>query len=172
MQQERSPVLVRQPRDGLIEYRPQITPDQVVGLFRRPGHGHLALAGTTPGFPRLGLEGRPGGDSVQPGAEGLRPLEGAGLAGEQGERDLEGILGRVPVVQDTQAGAQDQRAVPPDQGREGGLVVLLREAFQELGVGQGHREVGGGEVPDETKCGLNGCGRHSLAPVETILVSD
>jgi hypothetical protein len=38
MQQERSPVLVRQPRDGLIEYRPQITPDQVVGLFRRPGH--------------------------------------------------------------------------------------------------------------------------------------
>jgi hypothetical protein len=42
------------------------------------------------------------------------------LPGQLNERRLEGVLGVVPVAKHSPADAQDQRAMPPHQRREGG----------------------------------------------------
>jgi hypothetical protein len=90
--------------------------------------------------PRLpGLEGDPDGDAVEPAAERLDALEPAGLAGQREEGRLEGVVGRVGVVQDPPAGAADHRPVAADEGREcrfgPGITPAPDEAAKQLGVG-------------------------------------
>jgi hypothetical protein len=81
------------------------------------------------------------------------------------EGDLAAVLGQVPVAQPAATGAQDERPVPPDQGREGGLVTVGNEAFQQLSIGQAARLRTGGEMPNvaDERAGLSG--RHSVAPL-------
>ena len=86
--------------------------------------GHLGGRPLVPpptgrGGPRA--PGDPAGDLVQPGGQGVPHPQRAGLARQDEERGLEGVLRRVLVAQDRTAGAQDRRAVPLDQGREGAL---------------------------------------------------
>jgi hypothetical protein len=56
------------------------------------------------------------------------------LPGQGNESRLEGVLGVVPVAKHAPADAQDQRALSPHQGREGGLVTLAGKALQKLAV--------------------------------------
>jgi len=44
----------------------------------------------------------------------------------------EGVFGRVLVVQHAQAGSENKRAMPPDEGGERGLVTMDDEAFEQL----------------------------------------
>jgi hypothetical protein len=63
-----------------------------------------------------------------------RPYRG-GLAGQDEEGGLEGVLG-VVVAEQAAADAPDHRPVPFDKCGEGGRVPLLQETPQELPVGQ------------------------------------
>jgi hypothetical protein len=69
-------------------------------------------------------------------AQRLGPGEGTRLAGEDQERGLEGILGRVPVAEDPPTHAEDHRAVTPQQGCERAFLPIRRESGQQLAVGE------------------------------------
>ena len=85
------------------------------------------------------FERDPAGDLVQPGAQRIPHPQRPGLARQHEEDRLEGVFRRMLVPQDRAAGAQDRRAVPLDQGREGTLarlVALAAEFLQQLRVRQ------------------------------------
>ena len=73
---------------------------------------------------------------MQPAAQGVAGADRAGLPGQDQEGGLEGVLDVVLVPQDGAAGGQDHRAVPGDQGLEGGLVAVGGVTGQELAVAQ------------------------------------
>jgi hypothetical protein len=70
---------------------------------------------------RSGFSSDADGDTVQPGAELVWLSDQAGAAGEDEEDGLEGIFGRVVVVEQVPADPEDKPAVTGDQGREGGF---------------------------------------------------
>ena len=96
--------------------------------------------GTAP----IGLETCPGGDPPrnpeQPAPQRIAPADRAGLAHQDQERCLEGIMSVMAVAQDSRAEAEDHCPVPLHQGRKrrfGRLrVFMIQEAFQELAVGE------------------------------------
>src|SRR5258707_846203 len=77
--------------------------------------------------PRPRLAGDAQGDGVQPVAGVRAPRHRAGLAGQDEEGGLEGVLGVLRVAQHAAAHAPDQRSVPLDQGGEGRLVTPTGE---------------------------------------------
>ena len=64
---------------------------------------------------------RPDRDPVQPVAQQVGVADRPGLAGQDEEDGLEGVLGMLHVAQELPADAQHHRPVPADQRREGGL---------------------------------------------------
>ena len=76
------------------------------------------------------------GHAMQPAAQSVAGANRAGLPGEHQESGLEGVLDVVLVVQDGAAGGQDHRAMAGDEGFEGGLVIRVGIACQELGVAE------------------------------------
>ena len=79
------------------------------------------------------------GHPMEPGADRVADPEPAGLPDQDQEGRLEGVLRVVRVGQHAPADAEDHRAMPLDQGREGqlgGLGGARRESFQELAVRQ------------------------------------
>ena len=65
---------------------------------------------------------RCGCDAIEPGGEPVGVAERAGLAGQDEEGGLEGVLGELVVAQELSADAQDHRAMAGNQRGEGGLV--------------------------------------------------
>ncbi len=63
------------------------------------------------------------GDAMQPAAQGVGDVQRAGLAGQDEERGLKGILGVVLVAQDSKARGCDHRAMSRHQAREGRSVA-------------------------------------------------
>jgi hypothetical protein len=153
----------RQLAHCLIQHTPQFTPDETVRVFGCRGGLGVRLDLTPPRRLGPGAQGSSRGNAVQPGAEGLGPLQGAGLACQEQEGGLEAVLRGVPVMQDAAAGGQHHWTVASHQGGEGGLIAAGGEVRQELGVGQVGR-TRGGDVLDEAAEGVSGCGRHPWAP--------
>ena len=76
---------------------------------------------------------------MEPGAQRIPHPERPGLADQDQERGLEGILGVVRIIQHAPADAQHHRPMPLHQDREGqlgGLAPVGREPLQELSVRQ------------------------------------
>ena len=73
---------------------------------------------------------------MQPAADGAVDPDRGGLAPQQEEGGLEGVVGVVGVVEHASADAQDHRPVPADQGLEGQLVAVGDVSFQEPRIGQ------------------------------------
>ena len=122
-----------------VEDRPNFAPGRFGnGVGVRLSHG-AGLSFASPAAAQLGedVQGRLIGDAVQPAAQRQRPRRLAaqppGLAGQQDEGGLEGVLGVGPPAQHAAASAQHHRAVPPHQLGEGGLAL--------------RRLVGGKQVP-------------------------
>ena len=65
--------------------------------------------------------GRPVSDAVEPGAEPFGLPDRTGLAGQDHERGLEGVLGVVGVAEQALTDTEDERSVPHNQGGEGQL---------------------------------------------------
>ena len=87
---------------------------------------------------------RPDRDPVQPVAQQVRVTDRPGLASQDHEHGLEGVLRMLQVAQELPADAQDHRPVPAHQGGERGLAGRLTppggEPLQELPVSKpGHR---------------------------------
>ena len=85
---------------------------------------------------RAGLQLRrhPPSDAVQPGTECVGPAQPTRLAHQHQERGLESVVGVVTVVQQAPAHAEHHWAMPPYQRREGCLVALVGEPFEELPI--------------------------------------
>jgi hypothetical protein len=81
-----------------------------------------------------GLEGHAVRDAVEPAAQRFLPGDRPGLAGEDEEGRLEGVLGVVRVAQHPLADAEHRGPVAPHQGRKRGRVCLAEEARQEIAV--------------------------------------
>ena len=91
------------------------------------------------GEPDPGLPRRADRHPVEPGAQQVGVADGEGLAGEDEEDGLEGVLGVVPVAQELSADAQDHRPVARHERGEGGIpgrIAAGGEPLQELAVGQ------------------------------------
>ena len=76
---------------------------------------------------------------VQPGSQRVAHPEAAGLAHQNQESGLKGILRVVRIGQYAPANAQDHRPMPLDQGGErllGRIAPLGREPLEKLAVGQ------------------------------------
>ena len=58
----------------------------------------------------------------------------AGLAGQNEEGRLESVLGILQVRQDTATDAQDHAPVAAEQPCEGGLIVVIGKAAEEIRV--------------------------------------
>src|SRR5262249_25568077 len=76
------------------------------------------------------------GDAVQPAADLLPRRDRGGLADEDEERGLEGVLRVVDVADDAPADVEHHRAVAAHQGREGRLIAPADEPAQQLPVRQ------------------------------------
>ena len=95
--------------------------------------------------PPRGLDLRPGGDpprdAEEPAPDRLATTDRAGLAHQDQEGGLEGVVGVVRVAQELPADAQDHGPVSFDQDGEGGLrrirIVPRQKPVQELAIGQG-----------------------------------
>jgi hypothetical protein len=81
---------------------------------------------------------RPDRHPVQPVAQQVGVADRTGLAGQDEEDGLEGVLGMLRVAQDLAADAQHHRTVPAHQRRERGLAGRVAPAggvpLQELAV--------------------------------------
>jgi hypothetical protein len=97
---------------------------------------------------------------VQPGGQRRPGSDGAGAAGQDEERRLEGVLGQVGVGQQAAADAPDQRPVPGDQRGEGGLLAVAGEAVEQGGVG-GRAGGGRGGQPSQVVEQGGGRGGHA-----------
>lgn len=133
---EGGPILLRQATDLLIEDRPQVAPEHLIGSFPCRHVVQRRFAGAAGLLPGPQAESNPVSHLVEPAADRVAFADGRGLASKHQEGDLEGILGLMVVVQDALAEAEDHRAMPPDQHLEGGLVALADELLQQLGVRQ------------------------------------
>jgi hypothetical protein len=95
-------------------------------------------------------------DAVQPVRHQSSWHDGCGLASEDEERGLEGVLGILVVGQDAAAYTPDHRAMPPHKGREGGFVALFDEAAEEFPIGRSGRVL----LQDKSTKMLDGVPRH------------
>jgi hypothetical protein len=77
-------------------------------------------------------------DPVEPTGYGMTQADRAGLANEEQERGLEGILGVVRVAEHVLADTEHHRAMALDQGGEGGRRFIARagEVLHQLPIGQ------------------------------------
>ena len=92
------------------------------------------------------------GDAVEPVADLLGPPDRRGLANEDEEGGLEGVLGVVMTAEYSSADAPHHRAVPPRQGLDSALVPLLDEAPEQLPIRHPRHilpEQGGAEMADD-----------------------
>ncbi len=163
---------IRQAVDLAVQSLGLVAVDQ--GLFGRRGsrleggvgHGVPLFVLMLAGDAGPGLGAVRSAHAIQPGGEPVGVAEGVGLAGQDEEGGLEGVLGEVAVGEELPAEAQDHRAVPGHQRGEGGLgvglVAAVAEAFDELAIG----ERGGGaaveqraELPDDRGCSQMGHAR-------------
>ena len=94
------------------------------GSEPRPSTAPRSTARRARSASRTSADRRPVGDPVQPGADRVADPERTPSTGQDQERRLKRVAGVVLVAQDGQAGAQDHRTVPIDQGRERHLSVV------------------------------------------------
>ena len=73
---------------------------------------------------------------MPPACQRLRLADRAGLASQDQESSLEGILGVLFIAEDVMADAPDKASVSLQQGSESGLIPAFAEASEELPVGQ------------------------------------
>ncbi len=83
-----------------------------------------------------GLAGGAQRHAIEPGAEPVGVAERTGLARQDEEDGLEGVLGEMAIAQELAADAEHHRAMPGHQGGEGGLVAAVVEPLDELAVGE------------------------------------
>ena len=97
---------------------------------------------------------------MEPGADRVADPERAGLAGQDEEDGLEGVLGLVLVAEGGAADPPDHRPVPLDQRGEGRLgravIAATGEPLQERTVGQAG---GRAAVEDRAEPPQDGAGR-------------
>jgi len=82
------------------------------------------------------ISGYGAGYAVEPTAQRGCLANGSGLAGEDQERGLPGVLGVVWVTERPPAHAEDQRSVAFDEHGESGVVLVADESLQQLAVAQ------------------------------------
>jgi hypothetical protein len=163
-QNQDHPVFVRQATQLVIQQGSHVGPPVLphgLGIRQR---GHLDFPRPPSGGGPAGVQGRPVGHPVQPVPDQRPRRYGRRLADEDEEGGLEGILG-VVVVQEAATHAPHHRAVPPDEGGEGRVVVTVDERAEQFGVGrtapvrQQHRPT---KVLDHA---AHRVGRHGLSSV-------
>ncbi len=112
----------------------------------------------------------PAGDAEEPAAHRIPVPDGPGLAHQDQEGRLKGIVGVVRVAQFAPADAQHHRAVTVDQRREGGLrgrgIIPGQKSFQELTIGQGAGRAQAVERAELTdRRAARSCTRHRGSPL-------
>jgi hypothetical protein len=150
----------------VIEHLPEVAIDLRLG---HGGIGHrvyLPLLRPAAGGHGPGLQGGAVGHPVQVVAHLLRRCHGAGLACQDEEGGLEGVLGVLGVTQHPPAHSQHHRPMPRHQLGEGRLVPPGDEASQQLGIAgpstgalNGPAQVPEGKLADHVAGSL---GRHAL----------
>jgi hypothetical protein len=123
-QHDGQPVLRRQTSQFLVQQQQPV----IAGFLSRcRGPRQRLFPGLAQRRGRSGVQGGATGHAMQevtqdgPGGQGRCPAE------QDEEGGLESILGVGMVAQDTTAHPQDQRPMPPHQGREGCLVPAVQK---------------------------------------------
>jgi hypothetical protein len=150
-QEDEHPVRLRQAGDFLVENAFGIG----VRRYRGRSGQDIEVAGRNRGHhpPPAGAGRDPAGHSEHPTCGRTGTPDGGGLSSQGQEHGLSGVLGRVAVAENTQADAQDQSGVAPDEQLERPGVPVGNESLEQFGVG---RFGEGGE---------NACGRVCHRPL-------
>jgi hypothetical protein len=134
-EQQRHPLRLREPRQFLVEQAAQLAPGDVLGrvggVYTRAGDVRRGPPTLAPG---QGLARQAVGDAVQPAADRLAASDRRGLARQDQEGGLEGVLGIVGVAEDAAADAEHHRPVAADEGLERRFVARHGEALEQVGV--------------------------------------
>jgi hypothetical protein len=109
-----------------------------------------------------GTDGESVGDAVQEARQRGPPMNGAGAVGQDEERGLKHVLGRVSVVQDTAAHVEDHRAVTADERGERLVTAPGEEVGEELLV----RRRRGGQPANVLQQRRDGVCQHGVASGE------
>ena len=131
------PIFLGESADLLVQHGPELVPGDVVVVTRGQHRRALPFPSVTPGRVGLRSNRRAVGHLVEPVAQHLAIADRPGLADEQEERGLEGVLGVLRLVEHVPADAQDHRPMPPDERLEGGLRLrgpTVQEPRQQLAI--------------------------------------
>jgi len=120
----------------------------------RAASGGPRLALLSPDLVGAGAEGEAIRDLVEPAAQPLVAHQGRGLARQDEEGGLEGVLGAVNVVQHAAADAEDQRPVTAHQHLDGGFVAVGHEPLQQLTVRHCRRRHAADQVAEVLQQGV------------------
>ena len=135
-QHQGSAVPLGQSLEFLLQGDDQLARGRGVALGTGPASGGLRFALQPPGLVGADAKGQAVRDGVQPVPQRLAAVKRRGLAHQDEECGLEGILGGLIVVQHAAADAEDHRSVPSHQRLEGQLVALGRVTLEQLPLGQ------------------------------------
>jgi hypothetical protein len=89
---------------------------------------------------------------MEPPTDRLTLTERPGPAGEDKKRHLENVFRILPVMQNATTNVENHWAMPPDEGGEGGLVVVGDEAREKLAVRHGTPARRGECLPEVLEC--------------------
>lgn len=88
---------------------------------------------------------------MQPATERFTPPDRMRLGRQDQERRLKGVLGQVPIADDTPAHGPNHLGMPPEQRGERLLVVMPDESFQQLPIRRTGAVVIGRDMADVPK---------------------
>ena len=143
MEHDRRAVVLGEPVDLRVECRAELAALERVDTA---SDWNLLQAGPHMAARTIGDDPGPGchpvGDPVEPAPQHLPVADGAGLAGEDQKRGLEGVLSVVGIVQYAPADAQYHRPVRPHDGLECSLIAVRHESLQQPPLaGPDHRPI-------------------------------
>ena len=127
---DRQAIFLGEGLDRLVQDRQRVRRVVVAGGFA--GHvGRLAFVNRPPPGRPLDPERSAIGDAMQPRRQRPAQVQRLGLACQDDQGRLKGVLGRVRVGKDLATRVPDQCAMPLQQRDEGRLVLVAGEAAQQ-----------------------------------------
>jgi hypothetical protein len=169
---ERRAVRLAQAAELLVEHAAEVVRRLDDAGGRGDFGGRLVLVRPSPARRAPDLSGGAEGDAVEPASARGPVPDRAGLAEQDEEGRLKGVLDVVRVAQGVPADAEDHRPVPVDQGREGGfrgLAASCEEAVEQLSVGEAGDDSEVEESMDLFQDVPASAGQHGSSPSGTVL---
>ena len=153
-----------EPVDLLVEHGTGVVPGRARGHSLACQLGGPLFLTAAPEGVGLDLKRDAPGHAMEPAADRSVDPDRPGLASQQQEGGLEGVVGIVGIVEDPAADGHDHPPMTLDQGLEGELVSVRHVTFQHRTVGETRQGPLVEEAVDLPQGGAASCTGHVALP--------